>query len=178
MIKIFLVVIVTLFALTSGLAIYNFKSMEISYITTCAMDKGGFCKIALTTLRGNQKDISDLEANGGLNFIFAGYDGATLLHPVNTKEYNKRLFQIADFYLSNGININHISPIDQLTPLHGAVLFNQIEVLKYLLDHDAKKNIIPPKIRKNPLELALQLQLENKGDYSAAIELLSSHKKN
>jgi len=165
---------VLLFTLVIGLGFYNFKTMDITHLTTCAMDKGGVCKMAMELLRGDEGDIKEIQANGGLNFIFAGFDGATSLVPVNKAEYNKRLFEIADYYLAREININQLSPIDQLTPLHTAVLFNHPDVVRYLLNKGADKTIVSPKLNKTPQGLAKELQAKGENDYSAVINLLSN----
>ncbi|MDH3327452.1 MAG: ankyrin repeat domain-containing protein [Gammaproteobacteria bacterium] len=174
MIKKILYTVILLVTVTIGFGAYNFKTMDIAHLTICAMDRGGVCKSAMGLLRGDEQDVKNIQANGGLYFIFAGYDGATSLEAVNKVEYNKRLFEISDYYLSKGVNINHLSPIDQLTPLHSAVLFNQVEVVKYLLKNGADKTIISPKLNKTPLELAIKLQGNGENDLSGIIDLLSN----
>lgn len=65
---------------------------------------------------------------------------------------------IAEFLLSNGADIN--AGEGGNTALHGAVLFHQIEMVGWLLDHGARVEVLDFK-GKTPLALALEKDFED-----------------
>jgi ankyrin repeat protein len=60
---------------------------------------------------------------------------------------------VAEYLLHHGANLNACSPAG-LTPLHGAVMFNQPHMAEWLLEHGAEPN--PKYDGKTPLAIALE----------------------
>lgn len=61
---------------------------------------------------------------------------------------------IADYLHECGVNLNAASP-EGITPLYGAVMFNQPQMVRWLLNHGADPN--PRYEGKTPLTMALEL---------------------
>ncbi len=123
--------------------------------------------------RGTKEDIADLEEGPGLSFVLGNSETSA---------------KFLNFLLEKGINVNKISPIDGATPLYGAVLLNDPELVKFLLDRGAD-----PTIRKEkgggpapftefdnltPLELAHALSRNRPEiDRSKVKQILEAHGK-
>jgi ankyrin repeat protein len=63
--------------------------------------------------------------------------------------------EISDFLLHRGADPNAASP-GGINPLHNAVMFNQVHMTRWLLEHGANPN--PSYEGKTPLALALEKQ--------------------
>ncbi|MBI3561656.1 MAG: ankyrin repeat domain-containing protein [Gammaproteobacteria bacterium] len=121
--------------------------------------------------RGTKQDIADLEQGAGLSFVFGDSETRS---------------KFLNFLIEKGINVNKISPIDGATPLHGAVLFNDPELVKFLLDHGADPNMrkeknvnsLPEYDNLTPLEL-VDVMSRNKPeiDRSKVKQILVAHAK-
>lgn len=85
------------------------------------------CKWTLFTFYGNKKKISSLEEQSGLNFIIAYQT------PIN--------LEIFEWLLDNGADINCISPIDSLPPLHAALLFDNVELVELIMKRGADPSV-------------------------------------
>lgn len=77
----------------------------------------------LFTFRGSKKEILALEQNNGLNFVIAYQD--------------KESIETFEWLLNKGANVNCISPIDGLTPLHAALLYENSELVERLMKRGA-----------------------------------------
>jgi ankyrin repeat protein len=73
---------------------------------------------------------------------------------------------VADYLLAHGADPNAASP-DGITPLYGAIMFNQPQMVLWLLEHGAHPN--PKYEGKTPLTMAL----EKKQDL--IVEILRAH---
>lgn len=115
-----------------GLATYFLKTTKIEDIVLCIGDKdkawteksinlpAGMCDYFLRHYRNDKEDISQLEQGTGLSFVLHARDR-----------------RLSDYFIKNGINVNKVSPLTGLTPLHNMVVNNDIELVKYLLEHGA-----------------------------------------
>jgi ankyrin repeat protein len=74
--------------------------------------------------------------------------------------------KVADYLLSQGADPQATSP-DGLTPLHGAVIFNQPDMVLWLFEQGVNPN--PKYDGKTPLELALENEQEG------LVEILRAH---
>lgn len=119
-----------LFVIFVATTIYSMATLSIQQLVICSSDDEAFyipksiCKYYMYNYRGNYEDIKSLESHSNISYLF------------ETQDTNERYRQI-DFFLESGADINHISNIDGLTPLHAAVLMNDPELVKYLLSKGA-----------------------------------------
>lgn len=157
-----------------GLTVYFMVNDDLEGLMVCATNEiacripDGVVEYYILHFRGTKEDIDELERGSGLSFVFGNRERRT---------------KFLNFLLEKGINVNKISPIGGYTPLHGAVLDNDPEVVKFLLDHGAD-----PTIRKKsyssftefdnltPLELA-QAMSRNRPeiDRSKVKQILEEH---
>ncbi len=136
-----------------GLMLYDVKEMNSETIILCASNDGGIlipskvCEYYIYNYRDIKKDIEELSSGGGLAFILNGKN-------------NKIKYKLAEFYILNGLNINGVNNFGNynITPIHGAVLFNDVEMVEFLLKHGANVKIKPESINMTPLEFAISLQ--------------------
>ena len=141
------------FAGLLGLMAYDVSHMNSETIILCASNEGGIlipgkaCEYYMFNHRAIKNDIDELASGAGLSFILSGHN-------------NEKKYQIAEFFIANGLDVNGINHYGDynLTPLHSAVLLNDIEMVQFLLKHNADVNIKPPSINMTPLEFALSLQ--------------------
>ena len=86
----------------------------------------------------------------------------------------KDKLHMLDFLVSKQIDLNKISAIDGMTPLHVAVMDNDVNLVKKLLQYGADKSLVSPTLKITPLQLAKKLQEKKQGDFSKIIKLLNS----
>ena len=113
----------TIYALTT----FDLETLMI-YSTADASRIPGVVEYYTLHFRGTKEDIANLEGRNGLSFVLGN---------------NETQAKFLNFLLEKGINVNKVSPIDGATPLHSAVLLNDPELVKFLLDRGAD-----PMIRK------------------------------
>lgn len=138
---------------TFGLMVYDVSKMDSESLILCALDEGGIlvpselCEYYMFNYRAIKNDIEELASGAGLIFILNG-------------ENKEKKYKFAKFFILNGLDVNGVNHYgeDNLTPLHGAVLINDVELVNFLLKHGADINIKPPSINMTPLELARLLQ--------------------
>ncbi len=136
-----------------GLMVYDISEMDSETLILCASGEGGIlipskiCEYYMVNHRIIKNDIEELASGAGLIFILNG-------------ENKEKKYKIAEFFISNGLDVNGVNHYgnDNLTPLHGAVLINDAELVNFLLKHGADISIRPPSINMTPLELARLLQ--------------------
>ena len=137
-----------------SLVIYALWSFNIHKLIICSSDPDTFylpssiCEKYMYHFRGNKEDIDFLDQQNGISFLF------------ETKDKDKK-YKMLDFFLKNGANINLRNEIDGLTPLHIAVLNNDVTLVKFLLKHGADKNIKDKHNKMTPLEFAKMLENKN-----------------
>jgi hypothetical protein len=160
---IFLIVFVTL-------ATYVIATQNIESLLTCVDSasprfpfSSDLCRNFLFTFRGSKEDIDELQQGIGASFVLNGQS------PIFQRE------QVLKFLVSKGLQINQVN-VQQLTPLHGAVLANSADEVKVLLRNGADVHMKDKKFNLTPLEFALYLQEHGKipEDRKAVISLLSS----
>lgn len=144
------------------------SSMKIETIILCSLGKGGIyissniCKYFLYKKRNTASDISELGKGAGISFILGVNDS-------NDK------YEITEFLLENGMDINAISHYSGLTALHDAVLLNDIDAVRFLVSHNASLDIKPSSINMNPLEFTMYLKKKNPlVDRKEIFEILSA----
>ncbi len=110
--------------------ISSLNNYDIEEVVICSVNDESHlipskvCELYLYEYRGTKDDIVQLKEGSGLSFVF---------DVVNKKKRRNLL----DYFLLKGSDINGISKVDGLTPLHASILLNDIELLDYLLTNNA-----------------------------------------
>lgn len=131
-------------------------------IANFLVDHAAGYDICTVATLGNPDSLQDFLAEDANMVNARGAHGIPLLYiPAS----HARL-AAAEYLLQHGADINASSP-DGITPLHGAVMFNQPRLVLWLLDHGADPN--PRHVSKTPLALAPGKNLIE------IVELLQSH---
>jgi len=168
-IKIVLGFVVLVLVGVFGLMIFDISKMDSETTILCASNEGGIlipskvCEYYMFNYRNITNDVEELTNGAGLIFI------------LNGKNKEKK-YKIAELFILNGLDVNGVNHYGDynLTPLHGAVLSNDVEVANFLLKHGADIKIKPPSINMIPLEFARSLQKKEPSvDRSKIIQLLS-----
>lgn len=124
-ISILFIIIVFFASVISSLNNYDIEEVIICSINNEShLIPSNVCELYLHEYRGAKDDIALLKKRSGLSFVF------------DVVDKNKRT-QLLDFLLLKGSDIDGLSNVDGLTPLHAAILLNDIELLNYLLMNDA-----------------------------------------
>lgn len=175
--KILLAIVITIPIAWSGLTMYFMATDDLEGLMICATSDTA-CRIPISVVeyytlhyRGTKEDIANLEEGAGLSFVFGDSE-------MQSKFLN--------FLIEKGANVNKVSPLDGATPLHGAVLFNDPELVKFLLERGADPTVRKEKGASSfaefdnltPLELARTIS-RNKPeiDRSKVIQILEEHVK-
>jgi len=152
-----------------GLMVYDVSHMSPETVILCSLNEGGilipseFCEYYMFNFRDAEDDVLKLSAGAGLGFILEGNN-------------NEKKYEIAEFFVVKGLDVNGVNHSGgyNLTPLHGAVIDNDIVMAVFLLDRGASKKIKAPTINMDPLELAKSLQKKEPNiDRSKMINLLT-----
>ncbi len=133
----------------------NISRMSPETLILCVLNEGG---ILITSKLGEyymhknrdiESDVKVLSAGAGLSFILEGKN-------------REKKYEIADFFILNGLGVNGVNHSGgyDITPLHGAVLENDMDMVVFLLNRGASKSIKAPTINMDPLELAQSLQIK------------------
>lgn len=151
-----------------GLVFYTLNDMDIEQLIMCSANEGGFrlpgelCEFYMLQYRMTDADITSLQNGAGLDYI---------LNSDSPKKYS-----VATAFIKHGLDVNGINNYgnNDITPLHGAVLLNDVDRATFLLSQGADKTLKSEGYGMTPLELAKHLR--DKGDESLAamIALLSS----
>ena len=153
-----------------GLALYDISRMDIEELILCSANEGGIripnsiCEYYMLNHRINKGDVAQLAEGAGLEFI---------LNLENPEKY-----KIAEIFISKGLNVNGINHYNDkyITPLHAAVLYNDLERVKFLVGQGANINIKSKGYGMTALELARHLHKEHgKENRIEIIKLLSTH---
>lgn len=123
-------VILLLLTAVIGLGGWSLHTADIQDVSLCVTEDdthyipNSVCEQYMLQFRGTPSDIEDLENGAGLAFFFG----------IEDREMRRR---VMSFFLVNGLSINKPSAIDGLPPLHAAILMNDAELIKFLLEHGA-----------------------------------------
>lgn len=118
------------------------------------------CRTYLYHFRGTKNDIDQINYDGSLFEIISGFE----------KEDQTKLLS---FFIEKGVGINELNGRTGTSPLHEAVLDNNLEVTELLLTHGANPLVKDKKRSLTPLDLALQLKGRlGQPDRTAVIECL------
>jgi len=152
-----------------GLIFYVMSQMNIEHLISCSSNEGGtkipasLCEYYMVNYRISKNDIDKLSNGAGLDYILNGED---------SKKY-----EIAKIFISRGLDIdgiNHFNDKD-LTPLQAAVLHNDVQRVKFLIENGANIGIKSDSYGMTALELARKLHKDDsREDRSEIIKILSS----
>lgn len=131
----------------------DMKRMEPETLVLCILGDGGIripgplCEAYLYRFRDVQSDVELLSEGAGLGFILEGRD-------------KDKKYQLAEFFINHGLSVNGPNQYGgyRLTPMHGAILENDLEMTQFLLRMGADINIRSSFNNVTPLELAKVLQ--------------------
>ena len=130
--KILLALVIIIPATWIGLTIYVMATDDLEGLMICSTSDEAYripksvCEYYTLHFRGTKDDIAQLEKGIGISFVFGD---------------EKKRATFLNFLLDKGANINLISPLDGMTPLHAAVFDNDPELVKFLLDRGADPTI-------------------------------------
>lgn len=129
--KILLALVIIIPATWVGLTIYVMVTDDIEGLMICSTTDyyripSSVCEYYTLHFRGTKEDIAQLEKGIGISFVFSD---------------KKMRAKFLNFLLDKGASINLVSPLDGGTPLHAAVIHNDPELVKFLLDHGADPTI-------------------------------------
>jgi len=126
------------------------------------VDHGADYDICTAAMLGNLDCLDDFLKEDP-NLVYArGAHGIPLLYFSVIHAHN----DVSEFLLAHGADPNAASP-SGITPLHGAIMFNQPKMALWLLDHGADPN------QKYDGKTSLGMALEKK--QSEAVEILRTH---
>jgi hypothetical protein len=157
-----------------GLMLHSLSQMNSETIILCASNEGGIpipsqlCEYYLFNHRDIRKDVDELSRGAGLIFILNGSN-------------EEKKYKIAEFFIAHGLDVNGINHYGDhnFTPIYGAILLNNVNMLRFLLKHDADLSIQPPEINMTALEFARSLQIKEPAiDRSKILAILSDQKPN
>lgn len=156
----------------------------VTELIVCSLDEGvvyipkSVCSTYLLNYRDTEEDIKVLNANGGLHYILAGYQRKvqTQTNLKSNSEYLSRMLNITDAYLAKGLNVNQISLITGLTPLHAEILANNPVLVEYLLGKGADIHLKDNRFQLNAVEFTELLIAKNpQVDRTAISQLLKGN---
>lgn len=143
----------SLFVFVVIAVLFSVSRLSIQHLIICSADSEAFtipqsvCKYYLYNFTG-EDDAHQLDDSAGLAFAY---------QIQNTEEK----YNIINHLISVGVNINGISNIDGLTPLNAAILINDSELVKHLLDKGASPE---KKDRANQLNARQYIEALQKSD--------------
>ncbi|MCG6202977.1 ankyrin repeat domain-containing protein, partial [Psychromonas antarctica] len=129
----------------SGLMVNDISKMNPETIVMCTLNEGGIlipakaCEYYLYNHRDIASDVYEMSNSVGLSFILEGKN--------KIKKY-----EIASFFILNGLSVNSINYSGgyNITPLHGAVIGNDLEMVSFLLSNGASISIKAPTLDMTP----------------------------
>lgn len=148
------IIIVFIIIVFFASVISSLNNYDIEEVVICSVNNKSHlipskvCELYLYEYRGTKGDIALLKERSGLSFVFGVVD-------------RSKRTKLLDYLLLKGSDINGISNVDGLTPLHASILLNDIELLVYLLTNNADPLV---KDRDNSLTSKQFLELLIKKD--------------
>ena len=109
--------------------IFSVSRLSIEHLIICSADSESFiipynvCEYYLYNHSGRE-DAIHLDDGAGLSYVFEIQD--------REEKYN-----IINHLISIGVDVNGVSNIDGLTPLNAAILINDSDLVKYLIEKGA-----------------------------------------
>ena len=152
--SLFIIIPLSFLILYSITAIYSLSESNVEDVIICSTDNGTHyipnkaCELYLFNFRSSDDDIQYLESGAGLSFLFG------------IKDRNKRYIYLEHF-LSNGVSIDAQSNIDGLSPLHAAILLNDLKLVEYLIGKGANTAITEKNHELTPLDFLQKLNENN-----------------
>ena len=150
-----------------GFSAHAVTQLGIEHLLLCA-DKGGLkvpfskqlCRNYLMNFRGSQEDIATLQQGVGAFLVTQGSS------PISERT------ELLEFLVGKGLDVNRAG-MDNILPLHGAVLANSADGLQILLDVGANPFLTEETFGLTPWQLALRLKGEDTQpiDRSAVFEI-------
>lgn len=147
-----------LFCAYAMLATVAMRQMHIEHLIICSEDNGAYrlphklCEFYLTHFRINEEGVEELEGGQGISFLFG----------IEDKAQRARLL---DQFIAAGADVNkpdHTTSISHeplvLYPIHVAVLYNDAELLRYLIAKGAKLDVKGAGSELTPLELLKKME--------------------
>lgn len=141
-------------ALCAG-ALYRISSLSPAALQMCALNVGGLnipaqaCRSYLIHWQNiDQAWLNHFYQEGGLSFVLTDDESGDYAEHLN----------IAEILINKGVNINKIDPMSGYTPLHSAVLLNNLAAVDFLLQHQADMQQLDSQFHKTPLQLLQWLQ--------------------
>ena len=126
--------------------------------------------------------VTDYDPNGLTQLGMPAYSFITAGYGLEGRKNDQRILQLSQQFLDKGANINSL--FEGFSPLHGAVLANQPELVRHLLENgaDTKQKLDRPGRPingMNALELAKFLKIARKKEnWSKVLELLEAQHNN
>ncbi len=157
--KILLALVIIVPATWICLTIYVMVTDDLHGLMICSTSDEAYripksvCEYYTLHFRGTKDDIAQLEKGIGISVVFGD---------------EKKRAKFLNFLLDKGANINLVSPLHGSTPLHAAVLHNDPELVKFLLEHGAD-----PTIRSSRHNLSFK-----EFDNMTPLEMLNQMEKN
>ena len=143
---------------------------DIYTLTACSQGQvelipKSLCQAYLYNFRGTHDDVAEINHDGSLFEIIS-----------TTKKEDQST--LLEFLLKKGVDINGLNERTGTSPLHAAVLGNDLEVVKLFLRYGANPLIKDKQSNLTPLEFALKLKSKpSQPDRTAVIKLLELAKK-
>lgn len=107
-----------------------------------------YYKWSIYTLHNSEEEVEAMVERAGLNFVIAYQE------PIN--------YELFEWLLDQGADINAVSPVDSMTPLHVSLLYDNVELVHFLLDRGA--NPQSTELRKNLTACQFLKLLKNNKD--------------
>lgn len=151
-----------------GVVLYAMTQMDILHLLLCSSNQGGtripsnVCEYYMINYRINNDDLKYLSDGPGLDAV------------LNVQ--SPKIYEFAELFISNGLDVNGVNNYTspKITPLQAAVLFNDLERVKFLLKHGANIHIRNEHYKMTAIELAKKRHEETgKENRSEIIKLLS-----
>lgn len=138
-----------------GTILYSMHSMDIEELVLCSADQGEIripshiCDYYMTHYRMTKTDISALASGAGLDYV------------LNANMHQPDKFKTAKTFILHGLDIDGLNHYGNLetTPLHAAVIYNDPERVKFLINNGADSTIINNSM--TALDLAKKLHTSN-----------------
>jgi len=139
----------------AGFGLFSIMNANIDDVTICAINDdshyipSSVCEYYLFNHRLTQEDIQYLETNSsGIAFVFG------------IKDQPKR-DKYLRYFVKKGVSTNKLSVIDGLTPLHAAVVINDAELVKFLLENGADPMLKDSQYKLASIDFVDYLQKKN-----------------